>query len=78
MSLGLTEMYVMVIRGVMMRRRRRRRFTIGRDEGKALVLASFPLAVTDVEVDMDRSGESLVPIWRDVDQERILQQRKTT
>lgn len=61
-----------------MMRRWRRSFTTGRDERKVLVLASFPLAVTDVEVDMDRSGESLVPIWGDVDQERILQQRKTT
>ena len=39
--------------------------TIGGDVGEALVLTSFPLAITDVEVDVDRSGESLVPIGRD-------------
>lgn len=51
-------------------------FTTGRDVGEALVLASFPLAVADVEVDVDRSGESLVPIRRDLNKEGILQQRK--
>lgn len=43
-------------------------FTAGRDVGEALVLASFPLAVADVEVDVDRSGESLVPIGRDLNE----------
>lgn len=40
-------------------------FTAGRDVGEVLVLASFPLAVADVEVHMDWSGESLVSIGRD-------------
>lgn len=51
-------------------------FTTGRDVGEALVLASFPLAVADVEVHVDRSGESLVPIGRDLYEERALQQKE--
>ena len=47
-------------------------FTAGGDVGEALVLASFPLAVADVEVDVDRSGESLVPVGRDLDEEGVL------
>lgn len=43
----------------------RESFTTGRDVSEALVLASFPLAITDVEVHVDRSGESLAPIGRD-------------
>lgn len=53
-------------------------FTAGGDVGEALVLASFPLAVADVEVHVDRGGEPLVPVGRDLDQEGILRQRKTT
>lgn len=44
-------------------------FTTGRDVGEALVLASFPLAVADVEVHVDRSGEPLVPIGGDLYEE---------
>lgn len=44
-------------------------FTTGRDVGEALVLAPFPLAVADVEVHVDRSGEPLVPIGRDLHEE---------
>lgn len=47
-------------------------FTAGRNVGEALILASFPLAVAYVEVHVDGSGESLVPIGRDFNQERIL------
>lgn len=50
-------------------------FTAGRDEGEALVLAAFPLAVADVEVDVDRSGQPLVPVGGNLDQEAVLQQR---
>lgn len=49
-------------------------FTIGRDEGEMLVLTAFSLPVADVEVDMDRSGESLVAVGRDLHQERSLEQ----
>lgn len=51
--------------------------TAGWDVGEALVLASFPLAVADVEVDVDGSGESLVSVRRDFNQERVLQHRNT-
>lgn len=44
-------------------------FTAGRDVGEALVLASFPLAVADVEVHVDRRGESLVSIGRNLDEQ---------
>lgn len=39
-----------------------------------LVLAAFSLPVADVKVDVDRSGESLVTIGRDLHQERSLEQ----
>lgn len=61
----------------MMRRRRRKEqggFTIGRDEGEMLVLTAFSLPIADIKVDMDRSGESLVTIGRDLHQERSLEQ----
>ena len=57
--------------------RRAGAFTAGGDVGEALVLASFPLAVADVEVDVDRRGEPLVPVGRDLDQERVLHRRET-
>lgn len=41
-----------------------------------LVLAPFSLAVADVEVDVDRSGQPLVPVGRNLDQEAVLQQRQ--
>lgn len=52
------------------------RFTAGRNVGEALVLAPFPLAVADVEVDVDRRGESLVPIGRDFNQQGSLKGQK--
>lgn len=51
-------------------------FTAGWDEGEALVLAPFSLAIADVEVDVDRSGQPLVPVGRNLDQEAVLQQRQ--
>lgn len=39
-----------------------------------LVLTAFSLSIADVEVDVDRSGESLVAIGRDRHQERSLEQ----
>lgn len=51
-------------------------FTAGGDVGEALALAPFPLAVADVEVDVDRGGQSLVAIGRDLDHEAVLQRRK--
>lgn len=53
-------------------------FTAGGDVGEALALAPFPLAVADVEVDVDRGGQSLVAIGRDLNHEAVLQQRKAT
>lgn len=50
--------------------------TGGRDVGEALTLAPFPLAVADVEVHVDGSGESLVPVGRDFNDKRILQHGK--
>lgn len=41
-----------------------------------LVLAPFSLAVADVEVDVDRSGQPLVPVGRNLDQEAVLQQKQ--
>lgn len=43
------------------------------DVCEALVLASFPLAVADVEADVDRSRESLGPVRRNFNQQSILQ-----
>lgn len=54
----------------------KRGFTAGWDEGEALVLAPFSLAVADVEVDVDRSGQPLVPVGGNLDQEAVLQQRQ--
>lgn len=51
---------------------RERGFTVSRHIGEALVLASFPLAVAHVEVDVDRAGEYLVPIRRDFNEKGIL------
>lgn len=42
-----------------------------RDVGEVLALAAFPFAVADVEVDMNRSGESLVSIRRDFNHECV-------
>lgn len=53
-------------------------FTAGWDEGEALVLAPFSLAVADVEVDVDRSGQPLVPVGGNLDQEAVLQRRRVT
>lgn len=53
-------------------------FTAGGDVGEALALAPFPLAVADIEVDVDRGGQSLVAIGRDLNHEAVLQQRKAT
>lgn len=39
-----------------------------------LVLTAFSLPIADVEVDVDRSDESLVAIGRDLHQERSLEQ----
>lgn len=54
----------------------KRGFTTGWDEGEVLVLASFSLAVADVEVDVDWSGQPLVPVRGNLDQEAVLQQRQ--
>lgn len=54
----------------------KRGFTTGWDEGEVLVLAPFSLAVADVEVDVDRSGQPLVPVGGNLDQEAVLQQRQ--
>lgn len=53
-------------------------FTAGGDVGEALALAPFPLAIADIEVDMDRGGQSLVAIGRDLNHEAVLQRRKAT
>lgn len=55
----------------------RETFTAGWDESEALVLAPFSLAVADVEVDMDWSGQPLVPVGRNLHQQAVLQQRPT-
>lgn len=54
----------------------KRGFTTGWDKGEVLVLAPFSLAVADVEVDVDRSGQPLVPVGGNLDQEAVLQQRQ--
>lgn len=51
-------------------------FTTGWDEGEALVLAPFSLAVADIEVDVDRSGKPLVPVGGNLHQEAVLQKRQ--
>lgn len=49
-------------------------FTVYRDEGEMLVLTAFSLPIADVEVDVDRSGQPLVAIGRDLHQETSLEQ----
>lgn len=40
--------------------------TIGWQIGELLVLASFPLPVTDVKIDLNWAGYSLIAKWWDV------------
>lgn len=46
--------------------------TIWRQVGEALVLAPLPLAIADVEVNLHRAGYSLVLVWWDLHNNRVL------
>lgn len=51
-------------------------FTVFGDVGEPLVLTPFPLAVADVEVDVDGRGEAMRSVRRDFHQQRILRHRQ--
>lgn len=49
--------------------------TVGGNVGEALQLTPLPLAVADVEVDVNGGGEALRPVRRDFNQQRVLQHK---
>ena len=50
--------------------------SVGGQVGEALALASLPLAVADVEVDLRRAGQPLVPVGRDLHHNCVLGEKK--
>ena len=58
--------------------RERRELTVSRHIGETLVLAPFPFAVANVEVDEDGVGQTLLPVGRDLQQEGRLQAKPQT
>lgn len=49
--------------------------TVGGNVGEALQLTPLPLAVADVEVDVNGGSEALRPVRRDFNQQRVLQHK---
>ena len=47
--------------------------SVGGQVGEALALAPLPLAVADVEVDLRRAGQPLVPVGRDLHHKCVLE-----